>query len=123
MSVKLLNAIGAVYSNNSQDVISADVPLSLKVSIAAIKRQKHLLQNLAIAIKSNARVYIEFESFSDPERAVKYLRGDKSECGRLFREFISKHGHRGLNELSMSGVPYIHDHEQVVSIIMASVIC
>lgn len=56
------------------------------------------------------------------EEAIDFLRNDQSECGKLYRQFISKHGHRGSNELLTNGIPYIRNHKELISAIMVGFI-
>lgn len=72
---------------------------------------------MAKTIKENESIRKEFQSFSSAKEAVDYLKKDKSKCGELFREFLAKHGHRGLHELMVSGVPWCRDHENLFATI------
>ncbi|CAD5226345.1 unnamed protein product [Bursaphelenchus okinawaensis] len=105
LSSDVLTAIATVYSNNLLPIISGDIPVALKDIALALKTNVNLLHVLNSNIKSN------FEK-------VKILKSDDGEVGCKVREFYRKHGHRGLYELQMQGIPWNDDHDNFVATVM-----
>jgi len=73
----------ALLLSSINDVVSALVPSSIK--------------DIALSINDP----VQFCSKSDAE-AENYLKNTDEECGKKFRNFLTKHGHRGYKEFDVS---------------------
>lgn len=76
-------------------VVSAEVPEQLK--------------NIAKAIDDPEY----FKSMSN-EEACEWLLQQKTNCGRLFRQFLHEHGHRGYKEFDLASLPWRNDPNPVI---------
>ncbi|KAI6189640.1 hypothetical protein M3Y97_00030500 [Aphelenchoides bicaudatus] len=89
VSPELFAKIASIYSNNPEEV------------------------KIAYAIKANKEMCNKFNEIACSKEAVDFLK--TSEIGKLFCEFLSKHGHRGHCEIALMGTPWIYDHENLIS--------
>ena len=76
--------------SSCDDVISAEVPNSLR--------------DIANSIKDKE----SFKQLSD-EDALKTLRNETDEASKKFKDFLSKHGHRGYREFDPMASPWADD--------------
>uniref|UniRef100_A0A914WYM1 Phosphoenolpyruvate synthase n=1 Tax=Plectus sambesii TaxID=2011161 RepID=A0A914WYM1_9BILA len=101
VNADILSDIATIFAS-CQDVISADVPAAI--------------QKLAQSIWTNHHV-AEFCKMT-PLEAIHWLRSDEAgECGVQYKDFLLKHGHRGIDELDISGIPWGDQPEQLIPMI------
>ncbi len=72
------------------DVISAEVPNTLRDIAKSIKNKKHFIQ------------------MSD-EEALNTLREGTDEASQMFKQFLIRHGHRGYREADPMHSPWADD--------------
>uniref|UniRef100_A0A914DGC5 Phosphoenolpyruvate synthase n=1 Tax=Acrobeloides nanus TaxID=290746 RepID=A0A914DGC5_9BILA len=99
LTPEILNDIATIYSRNTYEIVSADVPKSMKKLAKAIYEED--LQD-------------QFKSMENPQTAIDWLLSLGSKSGELARTFMETHGHRGLNELALLGVAWRDDPGHLV---------
>ncbi|MBJ18328.1 MAG: pyruvate, water dikinase [bacterium] len=89
------HAIVASVLSGAEGVESADIAEGAERILDAL---------LAASDRSSAFVDLE------PDLALRWLRGDASgEAGRVFRAYLTRHGHRSLRELDIRQPEWAHD--------------
>uniref|UniRef100_A0A914DZ71 Pyruvate phosphate dikinase AMP/ATP-binding domain-containing protein n=1 Tax=Acrobeloides nanus TaxID=290746 RepID=A0A914DZ71_9BILA len=99
LTPEILSDIATIYSRNTYEIVSADVPKSMKKLAKAIYEED--LQE-------------KFKSMENPQTAIDWLLSLGSKSGELARTFMETHGHRGLNELALLGVAWRDDPGHLV---------